>query len=444
VGDLGEEAVCIVGAGGAGLAAAQALKARGLPFTVFEAGSGVGGNWRYENDSGRSSAYASLSANVSRQRTSYSSYPLRRGSLFPHHTEMVRYLEDFTDHFGLREHIRFGTEVTTARPLPDGGWQVATEPGGSERFRAVLVATGYNSTPQVPELPGSFDGLELHSHDYRTPEPFAGKDVVVLGMGCSATELACEIATVARSVTLAPRTGADVTGRRIGPMPIDWLDSKMNSRLPWPIRRRMMRVLFRLAGGNAVKAGLPSGPDRCGDKPVAISDNLVRCIRCGQIAVSAPVTELRGDRVATAGGRELAAGAILYGTGYRAEFPFLPAELDPPSLDRAELYRGIASPAADGLFFIGLAFTLGALIPVFEAQANWTAEVLAGRLLLPSEEVMRESIRRDAEVCRRDFDGRIAVSWDRVRYQRALEAETKRAARRPGSAPRRAEAATLR
>jgi hypothetical protein len=296
----------------------------------------------------------------------------------------------------------------------------------------------------VPELPGSFDGLELHSHDYRTPEPFAGKDVVVLGMGCSATELACEIAGVARSVTLAPRTGADVTGRRIGPMPIDWLDSKMNSRLPWRLRRRTMRVLFRLAGGNAVKAGLPSGPDRCGDKPVAISDNLVRCIRCGQIAVGAPVTELRGDRVGTAGGDELAAQAILYGTGYRAEFPFLPAELDPPSLDRAELYRGIASPAAEGLFFIGLAFTLGALIPVFEAQANWTAEILAGRLLLPSEEVMRESIRRDADVCRRDFDGRIAVAWDRVRYQRALEREAKRAARQPGSAPRRAEAATLR
>jgi hypothetical protein len=177
---------------------------------------------------------------------------------------------------------------------------------------------------------------------------------------------------------------------------------------------------------------------------VAISDEVVRCVRRGQVAVAPAVVELRGDRVLTADGQELPAQAILYGTGYGVDFPFLPAEVDPPGLDRAELYRGVASPAAEGLFFIGLAFTLGALIPVMEAQANWTGEVLAGRLLLPSEEVMRESIRRDAEVRNRDFDGRIAFMWDRVRYQRALEREAKRAARQPGLAPPRAEAPTLR
>jgi dimethylaniline monooxygenase (N-oxide forming) len=65
------DAVCVIGAGGAGLATAQALRARDVPFVVYEAGSGIGGNWRYENDSGLCSAYASLTTNVSRQRTSY-------------------------------------------------------------------------------------------------------------------------------------------------------------------------------------------------------------------------------------------------------------------------------------------------------------------------------------------------------------------------------------
>ena len=426
------------------MAAAQALQARGLPFTVFEAGSGVGGNWRYENDSGRSSAYASLRTNISRQGMSYRCYPLTHGPLYPHHSEMLRYLEDFTDHFELREQIRFGTTVQAARPRPDGGWEVTTEPGGSQRFRALVVATGYDSIPHVPELPGHFDGLQLHTHHYRTPDAFADLDVVVLGVGCSATELACEIRRKARSVTLAPRSGADITARRIGPIPIDWFDTRLNSRLPWALRRRATKMVFRLSAGDAVKAGLPAPPGRCCDKPNAVSDEVVKCVRRGELAVSSTVVELRGDHVLTASGEKLPAQAILYGTGYRADFPFLPPEVDPPTLDRAELYRGIASPATDGLFFVGLVYAFGGLIPVFEAQANWAAEVLAGRLSLPSREVMHESIRRDTEVRARDYDGALSVTWDRVRYIRALEREAKQAKRRPGSAPRRAATSTLR
>ena len=107
---------------------------------------------------------------------------------------MLAYLEEFTDHFGLREHIRFGSPVTSARLSDDGGWEVRVGDGVPERFRSILVATGYDSVPLYPELPGRFDGLQLHAHVYRTPEPFRGVDVVVIGLGCSATELACEIA----------------------------------------------------------------------------------------------------------------------------------------------------------------------------------------------------------------------------------------------------------
>lgn len=437
------ESIAVVGAGSAGLAAAQALKARGLPFTVFEAGSGVGGNWRYENDSGRSSAYASLRTNISRQGMSYRSYPLRRGPLYPHHTEMLRYLEDFTDHFGLREHVLFGTEVREARPLSGGGWEVTTDTGTSERFRALMVSTGYDSIPHIPELPGDFDGLELHTHDYRTPDAFAGLDVVVLGMGCSASELACEIQRKARSVTLAPRSGTDVTARRVGPIPIDWFDTRLGSRLPWAMRRRVAGLLFRFSAGDAVKAGLPKPPGRRCDKPNAVTDRLVKAARRGELRVSAPVIERRGDHLVTANGEKLPAQAILYGTGYRADFPFLPPAVDPPALYRAELYRGVASPVTDGLFFIGLVYAFGGLIPVFEAQANWVAAVLAGQLSLPSREVMRESIRRDAQVRARDFDGTLDVIWDRVPYMRALEREAKRARRHPGSTPRHAATSTL-
>ena len=422
--------VAVIGAGGAGLATAHALAARGVPFTVFEAGSGLGGNWRYDNDSGHGSAYQSLRTNVSRRKTSFRCFPIERGSTFLHHTEMLAYLESFADHFGLRPHIRFATPVKEARPVDDG-WAVTTD-DGPERFRAVVVAVGYNSEPRLPHLPGRFDGFVQHSHDYRTPAPFVGKDVVVVGLGCSAGELACEVRAVARSVTIAARSGSWVIGRRIGPVPMDSLDTRVGSRLPWSVRRRMFAPLVRLSGGRQTRAGIPTPAGRVGDKPFCVSDELVGAVRRSEIEIAPDVVELLGDRVRLADGREHPAQALLLGTGYETSFPFLPSDIEAPSAERVPLYRGIASIAADDLFFVGLVYGLGPLIPMFEAQADWLGEHLAGRLALPSREVMATSIARDADVRRRNFDPRFGMYWDRIPYMRSLEREARAARRRPG------------
>lgn len=427
--------VCVIGAGGAGLAAAQALASRGLPFTVFEAGSGVGGTWRYENDNGRSSAYASLRTNTSRQRTSYRCYRLRkRGSFYLHHTEMLSYLEGFTDFFALRQHVRFSCPVTAVRPSGDGDWEVWAGNDDARRFRAVVVATGYESVPVYPVLPGRFGGVTLHAHDYRTPTPFRDLDVVVIGLGCSATELACEIGRVAASVTIACRSGNWVHPRRLGPMPLDWFGTRVASHLPWSLRRRLFKLLIRLAGGDQVAA--PGQPAvRVGDKPFTVTDELIRAVRRREIRLTGPVVELASDHVRVADGAELAAGALLYATGYRAEFPFLPDALEHPTIDAPRLYRGVAHPRAPGLFFIGLVAGHGALIPMFEAQAGWVGTVLADELTLPSEDVMYSSVACDDEVRARDFDPRFGVLWDRLAYVRALEAEARRARREAGVSP---------
>ena len=434
--------VAVIGAGSAGLAVAQALAARGLEFTVFEAGSGVGGNWRYENDSGRSSAYASLRTNVSRQRTSFRCYRLSLlGPAFLSHEEMLDYLERFTDRFGLRPHIRFRTEVTEAR-LDAGDWVLTAGRRDTARFDAVVVATGYNSVPLYPELPGTFDGLELHSHDYRTAAPFEGKRVVVIGLGCSATELACEIATVARSVTIATRSSRNVLVRRLGPIPVDWIDTRAASLIPWRWRRHLFHAVIRVATGSQTKAGLPAPPKRFGDVPLSVCDSLLAAVRSRRLRLASAATALSGDRVRFSDGSEQAADAILYGTGYRTEFPFLSPEIEHPRYTCARLYRGIVSLAAPNLFYAGLVHAHGALIPVFEAQANWIGDVLAGWLSLPATSAMSESVTHDESTRVRDFDPRHGILWDRLRYVRALEAESRHARQRPGVS-RRAAAPTV-
>jgi dimethylaniline monooxygenase (N-oxide forming) len=431
-----------VGAGSAGLAVAQALDARRLDFVVYEAGSGTGGNWRYANDSGFSSGYQSLRANTSRQNTAFRCFPFpRQGSLFVPWTEMLNYLENFTDHFDLRHRIRFRTQVTAARPRDDG-WEV--EAGGKrESFNALVVATGFNSAPLYPVLRGEFGGLQMHTHDYRTPAPFVDRDTVVIGLGCSAAELACEISSVARSVTVASRSGSWVVPRRLGPMPIDWFDTRFGSHIPFSVRRRAMVPLFRLAAGKLKGTGLPSPNHRLGDKPITVSDDLLQMLRRGRIKAVGAVQDLRGDRVLVEGGTEVKTDALLFGTGYRTSFAFLPPEADPPSNHRAPLYRGVLSLASQGLFYVGIAMGHGALIPMMEAQANWAADVLAGRLILPSSAEMQRSVELDAADRRRQFDPRFGFIWDRLAYCRALESESRKAVRHPGRTSSRPAAATV-
>ena len=132
----------------------------------------------FGNRNGMSSAYRSLHINTSRERMEYSDFPMPKSYPdFPHHTHIARYFDDYVDHFGLRDHIRFETGVEHAARRPDGVWEVAPEDGETRRYDALLVANGHHWDPRWPEppFPGpNFDGVQLHSHDYSDDPTSAG------------------------------------------------------------------------------------------------------------------------------------------------------------------------------------------------------------------------------------------------------------------------------
>src|SRR3954451_21373039 len=125
---------CIIGAGSSGITAAQVLAEAGIEFDCFEMGSDVGGNWRYENDNGVSSAYRSLHINTSREAMEYAAWSMP-ASLpdYPSHWQIAAYFDDFVDHVGLRDAITFRTEVTKVEQAPEGGWDVTIRPRDDAR-----------------------------------------------------------------------------------------------------------------------------------------------------------------------------------------------------------------------------------------------------------------------------------------------------------------------
>src|SRR5262249_47647703 len=197
-------------------------------------GSDVGGLWRYENDNGLSAAYASLRTNVSRSRMQYPSFAMPKSyGDFPNHSEMAAYLDDYADAYGLRDSIRFRTTVVRLEPAADSGWWITLGDGSRRKYGAVVVATGLFWSPRLPAYPGNFDGTVRHSHEYRTPDPYAGRRVLVVGAGQSAAEIAVEVSTVAERTFMSVRGGMHVVPRWIGRRPYDGADVSPLNRMPW-------------------------------------------------------------------------------------------------------------------------------------------------------------------------------------------------------------------
>jgi dimethylaniline monooxygenase (N-oxide forming) len=425
--------VCVIGAGSSGIASCQVLHARGIEFDCFEKGSGVGGNWRYENDNGMSSAYASLFINTSRRMMAYASYPMPESYPdYPHHSQIAAYFDDYVDHFGFRDRIRFNTSVE--RVEPDAGrWRVTLDDGTDTSYDAVLVANGHHWNPRYPEppFPGqeSFTGEAIHAHHYREPdERFRDRNVLVLGIGNSATDIAVETSRHSRITYLAMRRGAHVLPKYIGGVPTDELGSDVMSRLPRSISSRLLARRLKSIQGDMEDYGLPKPDHRLGEAHPTVSSELLPRIGHGRIAVRPNIARIDGGTVHFTDGTSAEVDTIVWCTGYSITFPFLPGEVIDPRENHVPLYRRVVPPDRAGLYFIGLVQPLGAIMPVAELQSEWVADLLESRAGLPGEAEMRAEIAREEREMRERYvaSARHTIQVDFHPYMRQLRAERRR------------------
>jgi cation diffusion facilitator CzcD-associated flavoprotein CzcO len=428
----GGASVCVIGAGTSGLAACRALSHAGIPFVCVEAAAGIGGLWRYEDPAGPNLAYASLRTNTSGRRMQFASFPIERERHgFLSHAEVVEYLDAYARRHGLLDHIRFGTRVLRVSPA-GRRWEVETD-GGVSTQRAVVVATGRHGRRRWPRLPGALDGPVIHVADYRTPEAFAGKRVLVMGGGNSAVEVAAELAGTAERVLLSMRRGVHLLPRTLFGRPYDIVDLPALSRLPAFVARPLFLALIRLSRGAIADAGLPAPDHRLRERTATVSEELVPLVRAGAIQLRPGIARLDGAEVQFADGAREPVDAAIYATGYEVHFPFLTPGLVDEQQGPA-LYRHIAHPDVDGLFFVGILDALGAFAPVVETQGEWIADVLAHRLVLPPPAARWAAIERERERLSRQFvdDRPYTLYRERFPYVRQLEADRRGSRPRPG------------
>ena len=397
-----ESRVCVVGAGSSGIAAGQVLASRGIDFDCFEVGSDVGGNWLYGNDNGMSSAYRSLHINTSRQAMQFRSYPMPEHLPdYPSHWQIARYFDDYVDHFGLRDKISFRTEVVKVEPA-GGGFEVTVRAIGERsepevhRYTDVLVANGHHWDPRWPEpsYPGAetFTGTQLHAHYYRTPDILAGKRVLVLGIGNSASDIAVESSRSAERTFLAMRRGAHIMPKYLFGMPTDHLTDSPLARGPVLVQQLAMATMLRLSQGKVTDYGLPKPDHAVLHAHPTITDDLLSRLGHGDLEVKPNIDRFEGGKVFFTDGSAEEIDVVVYCTGYKVTFPFLSGDVFSAVDNRVGLYRRVVDPDNPGLYFIGLVQPLGAVMPLAELQSEWVADLLQGTGALPSYDEMREEI----------------------------------------------------
>ncbi len=216
----------------------------GIAFDCFEMGSGVGGNWRYDNDNGVSSAYRSLHINTSRNAMEYAAYPMPESLPdYPNHWQIAEYFDDYVDHFGLRDKITFRTEVVKVAPAER---RRVRRDRPADRARAASRRSGTTTTSSSPTATTGIRAGRSRAFPAARPSPVSrstptttgcptlleGKRVVVLGIGNSATDIAVESSRVARETYLAMRRGAYIVPKFMFGMPTDHLTDSPLARGP--------------------------------------------------------------------------------------------------------------------------------------------------------------------------------------------------------------------
>ncbi|XP_042905007.1 flavin-containing monooxygenase 5 [Parasteatoda tepidariorum] len=413
--------IAIVGGGTSGCGVIAMLKEEGgmEPF-CFEKTDKPWGTWSYREEStiGVPSIMPTTIINHSKEFGALSNYPPPKElPNFMKHSEIHDFFESYAIEKGVLRHIQYNSEVVEVKRAADyeetGRWivRVKNTLSGevtSDIYDAVTICSGHINIPKLPLYEGQdkFKGKIIHSHSVKGVVPYEKKNVVVVGMGCSALDAAVEISSVAKQVYLSTRTGAHVLSR-VGPngLPLDYT-----------LLRRYLTILIDLLPANFLGWVLESviidpkfNSNLYAVKPKfhvlskdpVLNDHLASKLLSGSIIQKRDISKFTENGVLFEGESSVTeADVVIMATGYTWKFPFLEEDIRTNMENQLTLYKCTWSPDLkhSTMAFVGFFLPFGASFPLVEMQCRWAAQVFAGNVKLPSKETMMDDIKKRLEI----------------------------------------------
>ncbi|GFH36919.1 flavin-containing monooxygenase [Streptomyces pacificus] len=367
--------VYVIGAGPGGLAVAAALRKRGVRAVVLERSDSVGASWRGH--------YDRLHLHTTRRLSGLPGLPIpRRFGRWVARDDMVRYLDKYAEF----HELELVTGVKVSRIEPDGSdWVLHATGGRRLTGRAVVVATGFNHTPRIPDWPGrgAYTGELLHASAYRDPAPYQGRDVLVVGVGNTGAEIAADLAGAGASrVRLAVRTAPHIVRRSTAGWPAQ-RTAILVRRLPVPVVDAAGRLLARIAVPDLSARGLPR-PEaglytRVRQGAIPVQDvGLIDAVRTGRVEPVAAVESFDDAKVVLTDGSRISPDAVIAATGYHRALEPLVGHLG--VLDergRPVVHGGRTPRQAPGLYFTGFTNPISGMLREMALDATKIAKALS-------------------------------------------------------------------
>lgn len=367
---------CVIGAGAAGVSALHQLRVAGYNVDCFEQTDRVGGHWHTD--------YEALHLITSRDMTAFENFPMPASyPHFPRREEVASYIESYAREHRMYEAIQFSTSVQSVVPTPtDGatgsaGWIVTTNKGTSS-YDGVLIANGHLWDPKLPLIPGTFDGKQLHSSEYKNTRDVAGTRVLVVGAGNSGCDLAVDVAQHRLEAEIVVNQGKFFQAKTYFGRPRQEVDLLKNFS---PQDQDLLaRLLAKVSiGDNSDYPGLPV-PDHksLADGPVVINELLLYWIQHGRVRVRPGIERFEGKTVYFEDGTYADYDTILWATGFHSSLPFLDDKL----VHRVEgspvrFAAGILPQGLEKIYYIGLTAPRGPQIPIYGLQSKIVARMIA-------------------------------------------------------------------
>jgi hypothetical protein len=383
---------CVIGAGPAGLAVARALKERDLPYTHLERHTAVGGIWDIDNPG--TPMYESAHFNSSRTLSGFGGFPMPGDYAdYPPHRDILAYLRSFADAYDLTSNIEFGVDVAKVAKEGDGTWTVKRADGNVSRHSNVVMCSGSQWFPAIPQLPGDFAGEVRHVHTYRSVDELKGKRVLVVGAGASGCDIACDAARTADHAVISMRRGYWFIPKHLFGRPVDTIAAG-GPYLPMWLEQRLFGALLRMVNGDVRRLGLQKPDHRLFETHPAITSMLLYHLQHGDLTAKPAITTTHSDTVTFSDGTQDRFDLILLATGYRHKVPYAQEYLSDEQ--HPDLYLSAFSREHPGLFGVGYVETNSAAYGLFDTQAQMIASFIQEWSLNPRRaERFAELIRTD-------------------------------------------------
>ena len=366
--------VLIIGAGPAGLATAGRLRKLGIEFEVIERSDRIADSWQGH--------YDRLCLHTIKRFSGLPHYPIPED--FPNYVprrQLVEYYLNYARTYSIAPH--FGEEAEKVRRTTTG-WETTTTTGKVFQTEAVVVCTGFNRNPHIPEIPGltDYSGSYQHSSTYKNPEPLTGKQVLVVGMGNSGAEIALDLVEQGVDAHISVRGPVNIVPRDINGRPTQ-VTAKMLDRLPHWFSDWFSRQIQRVVIGDLSKYGVerpaisPRRQLRQLAKTPVLDIGTVSKIKSGALSVRPAVTQINGNTLFFSDGREENYDHIIFATGYHSTITDFIENGESLLNEHGHPASPISPESHPDLYFVGFdAYSSGVLESIYRNSRRVVAHMI--------------------------------------------------------------------